>query len=745
MHTRQFPAPKLLTLCIGLASWQAYADVPATSDYYQDPTQKHVAERSADVFGEVNGILCQIAQTRYDAMLNKGNYVALIDQNACNSDNENASSAASSSQNQSSGSNSPNYSKWTISSSRPDNNSAQTVNVWVNQKSGPGDMPMQIQAKMVVTQASSTQNPLGLFTVNFQGFPKINGQVSTTPVFQGYLSAALNNGAPTLSFYNSEPMNKVAAGTLQKDSNGGGVGSTSGDDGTAYAIAFNSGNFLRAPLVSGAVDTTNQKCYSRGTFDVTAWRYGLYDATTGSRIKVQSGFPVKVTQNGVDYYGWDGFYGLWFPSTVTLSNGDTVYKMDYSSNSSTPYTVHQSGGKLFKMTRKTLTLDDIAGIPLDWSSCNATTCSQYEIYWDKGKAAFYKTKQMSQPGTQQMSWVDISPAVALGSTDFQGNHELMAFSQAVGGSIRVSLFDFANNYLTPTGTTTANITLEQVVYPNTAGVPTSLSCYDQCPSGANINTANPFYQNNGTAHSYTFDMSSLVLSDNGTKVIQTTSASTSGGMQYGVRSGPLFDPTNSSNVTALQCPGNASQTCPWLAWENLPVFYQWETGTNPWNQMVLLEDSSGVPQIFSPPLHVQYVFNHATAQVTTGVSTPPDGTKFMLEYQGMGNLMGIPGDCVDPETNQKAACAPAMRWIPQFTILNSLPNGSTVTDVNSPQTSYLVKILDEEERMQTSAGNCTGLTLQALPLPGATGFTAPGIGSEPVVTQAPAVIGGTLQ
>ena len=48
------------------------ANLPADSDYSKDITNVYVEERSTQTFDTVNQILCMMAQTKYDAMLNKG-------------------------------------------------------------------------------------------------------------------------------------------------------------------------------------------------------------------------------------------------------------------------------------------------------------------------------------------------------------------------------------------------------------------------------------------------------------------------------------------------------------------------------------------------------------------------------------------------------------------------------------------------------------------------------------------------
>lgn len=744
----------LLSLAVVTMSGQALADVPTDSDYATEKTHKFVAERSAEMFSTVNEILCMLAQSRYDEMVNKGPYRALIDHGLCSSDSDDPSAAADASQNQSSGTNAPEYGQWTVSASRTDNNSPQIVKFWVNEKAeGPQDGDKQIQAKLTITEGKSDGNPLGLFTLNFEGYPKdSNGNVLSQPVFAGFMDVEPSNGQPVLRFLmrQSRPDQNGNLQTMQEravlqKTGSSGAGHTETSDGLssmAFAIAFNDSNFLRAPVASGSVDVGQKACYNRNSFDESVWRYGLYHPSTGARIQRQSGFPVKFSDAGKDYFGWVGYYGVWFPQDVTLDNGDTVYKQDFDSNTSTPYTVMKAGGKLFKMTRKELQLDEVAGIPLNWGQCDMNGCTQSQIVWNKTAAAFQKIKVMQESDGQHL-WQDVNPPVTLTSSDFGNMFDLNAYSESLGGSVRVPLKNETQQYQAPSGSTPVNLTVQTPVYPTATGLPSDLRCYDQCPDAAHLDTT-PFHQN-GTESNYSFATSDMLLKENGTAVVMTTASDT---FRYGLRSGPLFDPTP-ENLAQLACPWDANQTCGWLAWQKLPEFYVWETGTQPWNQLTLLKDANNNFLTFQPPLQLNYTFDAASSSVTDGVTPPPTGAKFFLQYEGFGNLHGIPGDCVDPETNQKAQCGPGVRWVPQFSLRDSLPTppGALLDDANAPTTHYLVKGLDKEQRMQKVAtSQCDALTLStASNMPTQGSLVAPQIGNEPIVDQAPAVIGGVVQ
>ena len=75
-------------------------------------------------------------------MLNKGDYIALVDMNICDSAKSDASSAGQSSQaSQSSSANMPSYMKFTVNSSRVDNNTPEIVKVWIHQEKSANDKP----------------------------------------------------------------------------------------------------------------------------------------------------------------------------------------------------------------------------------------------------------------------------------------------------------------------------------------------------------------------------------------------------------------------------------------------------------------------------------------------------------------------------------------------------------------------------------------------------------------------------
>ncbi|MBF0236424.1 MAG: hypothetical protein HQM12_01865 [SAR324 cluster bacterium] len=828
------------------------ADVPADSAYNTDKTHVFVEEKSTQALDTVNNILCMLDLLSYDEMLNKGPYIAQVDENLCADSKDDASSANQSSQSDT-GSSSPEYTYFTVESIRKDDNSNQYVTFWFSQdndmggggeEGGPkerqaakpaegetkpadgakpsdggekppeGDMQgppemNQIQAKIKITEGASDTNPYGLFVMNFKMIPadeEGNAYPNAPLMGTGLLKSQKQGDKVVLSFFNkmgAEEMGfsglEQAAITRSKDGTAGSgslkTSFTASFNGETFSetmdfgIAFNESLFLRKDNKEN-----KQVCLNRDTFEESVWRYGLYDSV-GKQVSLNSGFPIIVTDaDGKKQHGWVGYHGIHVggPDSQTLKNGDTVTKVSFDETGESAgedYTVFISGGRLRKMTRQELTLKDVTGIPLNYSEFSTTgPGDQFIVKWNGAKlqkvAKMDQTNWIPEPLTTP---VDVSTA----TLDFD---ELQMFSQALGGSIAVTFktgtgttktsqctensstststtsFSRPSYNCVPTDATVVIFYSEDVVSPKELTGDLSLVCFDNCPDPDKITTSSPYFagtsmgpgsdpsvnlsfQDNkapadATKISYTFSKADMVLKS-GTKEIVRSSSSTSTSassdgfdqFQFGVQSGILFEPTT-ANLDKLACtmtrpgPRNTSvtttNTCAWQARNELAVYYVYETGPNSWNRYSSLKDAAGTFLTFDPPMQVKY----------THTGNGYTNATFYLEYQGFGNLHGIPGKCVDFETGESTDCKPdaQIRWVPEF----SLADGVVVTDTKS--TEYLIKGLDKEQRMQkVEDAQCASLTIEALTLPDPTEWEDPKIGDEPDLTDAPAVIDGVLQ
>jgi hypothetical protein len=355
--------------------------------------------------------------------------------------------------------------------------------------------------------------------------------------------------------------------------------------------------------------------------------------------------------------------------------------------------------------------------------------------------------------------------------------DLSFWAQSLGGQVRIELSNcvytppvFVGPAMTTPGFTTCatpdkdtkvNFFKEEPVYPGDS-VPATLACYDNCPKagvgGMDPNSlAYPMSYSDPNAsnrHDYTF--ADLILMDNGNPAILATAPQ---GQQWGFNSGPLFDPAEiaNPNTSKLACdwtdPSGNKSICGWKAWSALDVFYTWETGPNNWNRLTTVVDGSGQVVRFDPPVRVEYVHSQAA---TDAPDYKYDGVSFFLDYNGFGDLHGIPGKCVDMNSGSVVTnCnGEAIRWVPEFTI----PAGSSVTaSTGGTIATYYVKPLEMEQRMKKDPdpNACSLLSTQngydfanfnLNDKGGVKGlWQNPAIGTEPSLAGAPAVIGGTVQ
>jgi hypothetical protein len=737
---------------------------PATSPYFTDVQTSHVQDATSESIGQVNMIACIMAAMRPDALVNQGAYVALIDQNKCDS-------AKSGSTDSSGGSQAPNYMTAVVQSTRTSNSDPMLVSAWIsiNQQ----NTPVTVFAHISATEAPSDSNPYGVFRLDYCGKPAAGG---SSCLMNGYMQG----GNGTLAYYETDSGggNGTQVTALQLSS----VGTTSGGgslavtqsfnnqtQSQAFDFAYDASYFLRQDNVNGG------QCFSRDATDpgtgLSVWRYGLYDSSTGARINRNSGFPIQYGGGGATYQGYIGYYGLSAQAGApTPADGSTVQKVDYQSGGATTasYTVVSKGGRLARYTKQTTTLQLIDQLQLNTfvnsvgSSGLPDSNAQYVLNWDEATQKFIVTGEMQcgQNGCQTNSLttpVSVDPS-------FWSTAGLQGWSQSLGGG---DVFIALNSVGSPIDTTAVIYHTQDLVYPDDGNLPSALYCVSNCPTAASLqgyftqsgsSVTSPYITTTynswqPTTTPVAYGLSGSVLVD-GTSaaVVFTNSNAYQQYPQYqnGVMSGRLV-----ANLSDAQCGTNNGQPqyCDWTM-NNASVYYQWQTGPNSFDQFTALKDSSNAFVHFDAPLNVKFVVpaNSAGALPYGNYA----GTTMVLQYGDFGDLWGIPGSCVSSITNQTVPCTndPTVRYVPAFAIPFDAQLGVVTNSSNGATSSYLVKWLDREIRFaQKTLATCTSDNLHTTPatLPSAANLQDPSSsssavynGTEPSITSAPRVIQGQV-
>ncbi len=684
--------------------FQAHSAPPTSGAYITDPQSEYLQDQTSEGLKQPNSILCYMAATRPDAMVNKGTYVALIDESKCDTSSRDSASNSSSQ----GGGQASNFTSMRFTSTRDTNSSPQISKGHARIKMGDDNNPTPaiVYVHLSTTEGPSATAPNGALTMNLTGLATANnakvmrGKIVTSGANLTF-AWAVSDGA------GSENYRLYVDGN---DSAGSGsiVFADRQNPGQNITINFgyNQSYFCRQKV--GGLE----KCFSRSKEDAafSVWRYGVYDDSTGARYDLAvPGFPVK---NASGEFGFASYWGTWFATPLAV--GETAIT---SQNGQTSYTALKTSGRLVKYSKQSKTLNQLQKVPFQfWSSSsigsianqNAPTNQNYEAFWNGSAFVVTSTNSCSQSGcfkTKLDADVSLTAQQLLAKT---GNMGVSGWSGALGGQLQIS--PTALQSQTP-GTETATFNTQETVKPSDT-VPTSLKCVRNCPTDALLNApvnGNPFLNSTWGATqaadvvTYTWDANAYAIKDNTGTALRNSRLSTNIGQQYGgsggVRSGNLVD---ANNLSDLLCPASQNTYCDWKA-SALDTYYVWENGNNDWNSATFLRKVDNTYVNFTAPQSASFtVPNDATLYGQYA------GANMNLQFGGFGNLWGIPGKCFDPQTNQEASCGPSTRYVPAFSIPENTASASDGKVIIDNATKW-VKFLDREIRFKrdgaiTSAG-----------------------------------------
>lgn len=751
------------------------AAAPTSGAYVTDITDQYVEDEASRVLGDANTVLCYMNEMNPDAMVNKGPYVALLNPSKCNS---NAGGGKQSNQGKS-------LEKAIVDSTQA-TDAPLIAKVWDKNHWG------VITAKASVSQPPSATLPYGEFRIDYCGTSQAatagscdqeKGFVSASASGLSYFSTRQDQQVgptgtanTTVTTTNTLTLNAIDAnsgtGALSQSQTGGGS--------LSISFAYNTTHFLRSDDAG-----VTPKCFDRAlaNADRSAWSYGLYDAS-GARVDRNSGFPIEYKDAaGATFNGYIGYWGLWAEGTAPTSG--TVTRIDYNKLDAngqptrTDFTLLQSGGKLLKHTTVNKKLADVdkqrfwfspaSNVPATGTPVMNSGTS-YELYWDNTKGQFMVSgKQSTSTGNME----SLATPVAIANADLAAASSWGMSTWTPAGQWSIDSASMA----TLSSTTPVKLITEDIVYPDQYSAIGGLECVLDCPTptaaGASSTTfANDFNTLNSTAMTgWTGTGAMPVVSVAAANRKSYKLDTASGNLLDAAAATPILNLTTNyswSSAFNTQGSGKLVATADFNAikpatagqytaadLDGVATFYTWQSSTNSWDQLSVLKDATGAIVKFDAPLTVDFVVPANVA----GTNKPygnAAGTTISLDYNGFGDLQGIPSSCVDLASNN--ACdftvAPTKQanysWKPDFSIpFDGTIGVVTFTPAGGTLTTYYVKPLSEEVRFKYVGATCPDAALK-LPsttpgLPQASAWNDPAVGTAPTVTGAPRVVEGVVK
>lgn len=745
-------ATLVFTLSLGATAW-AVPSAPASGPYVTDPQNEYVQDSTSDAIGSVNMVLCIVNAMNISGsgMLNVGPYIALIDMNKCQSHGSTSSSTGGSS----GATAAVNYMTAVVNATRASSTAPMVAKVWMSMTEN--GSTKNIYVHLSATQSPADVPPYGVFRLDYIGY-----DTALTPAmqFNGFIDSTSGN----LQFYETGSNSSNVALSMTAGSTSSGSGTMNTGVGTIVTDNFNyNSSYFRR----------NSQCFDRSKTNASrsVWRYGTYDATTGNRVdQANPSFQIMAAYGGNSYYGYAGYYGIGFQGLDLNGIADAspipgLVVSDQRPGNTTTYNLSKVGGKLTKWSQNATTLSAMDGIPFNFSGdltgkaaggapTNPNGWGNWQMVWDDANHIF-KVIGTQVCGSNGCTVSTLTTPATINAGAFNGI-AISGWSDSFGGSINIppSAVDHVSvdavNYFSQT-----------TVIPGTT--PLTLYCLSNCPDATSVSLANadntgaalPFNATTnlqwfsapnagGVTVSYAFDSSGLNIAAAPMIISNASYFKNSQMYQYGVTSGRLF--ASASGSPFVSC-FTGTAVC-----EPSGDYYTWTTGTAQWNQSLWLTKTSDSSVVaFDPPQNVTY-----SVPGTADIPVAWQGKTIQLQFNGFGNLQGIPGYCVDPVDNSQKDCStPNVRYVPEF----SIPDGARM-HLSTPSTSLIVKALDAEIRFASlgvvgvdvaadTACGTMSLTPLTPPSSGTHDMSSSGdvyyIGAKPSVTAAPKVIDGVVQ
>ncbi len=685
---------------------------PADSDYVTDAAAVRVIDPSVEAVTTANGILCQIGMTRFWRFVNQPAYTAQVDTTLCGDEPEISESGAVT----------PRIHVFTMDVDRESNTAPQTASLWLPLEEG--GVPTQIYGEVEVTASPAPGDRFGAFQLTYAGVPD-GGSVDSPTIFGVLASDEGDNGFRFVEGFGDintvttmpgeqaalsqlvltrDPATGQGAAKITQSFREFSGGSDSGIMSTTWRVVFDAANVVRE------LDSNGTVALARGDYVNHVFRYNLYHNTgdnLGQRVDLNAGMGVRLPSGA---YAWVGYHGAWAPFGESFVNGGTV-EAETDAGIET-FDVVQAPGRLKRISRESLPLTDLGTQRFEWwEGADRFQVAYSGVEWQR----------VAQWDSNNEVWNELGSATMIDVAAVGGF--LNMYSQFLGG-VNFEDGDSEITYFLDTLVTGSDDVFTGVanleLFATVNAIKSEISLADA--NAGDIYLDPPVNITN--AHRYVFDPATMTMGlDSG------------GGVLVGVGLADGVMPDQGPNLWGMQSgpmvtgPQRASMTTIYDVFDE-DEFYFYETGHNTWNQFIGLTDASGEFLTFDPPIDMLY--NHVTANDMNDDSTY-DGQQILLNYNGPGQLFGIPGSDVNLGGQND-------QWLPNF----SLKDGTVV----GPNDEYIVRALGVDQTLVVDPGGAPQLDItnaDALVVPDASIYETPDIGAPPTITDPPAVVNGVIQ
>lgn len=344
---------------------------------YANTVKRTWVDDNTEALSMVNEILEVMDQTNYADYVNYGPYIALVKKiNESGQSQGGATSTATTTEQ---------YQEMTLNVTRQDEDSPMYVNIWLEEEEGPGDMPMLIRGRFIVTREAGAGYPYGEMEAHFKG--NVRGQDGSLgeELFQMALRIGKDDDSGLVTVEYVEDAEEDGGNFIMRQ-RANVLANEDLTEGNAYTYSYEYVNFgmeeERESTAYVAYDEDYFKIKEQGgstsIFDKSdlskrIFRYKLFNKETGAQVTRSSGFPVTLDGG---QHGYIGYWGVWAPYGVTISDGDTVTR----EGTDETYTVVKKRGKLTKHTASSLTLSEL--VDVEMSYWNNDTQEDIVITWD---------------------------------------------------------------------------------------------------------------------------------------------------------------------------------------------------------------------------------------------------------------------------------------------------------------------------------------------------------------------------